>query len=73
MDGEKATEVRRLKEEKPLFTFAGHLQAEGYALGWSPTTNGDLVSGDQRGKVSPPFLAIYSIFWLNKRRKPRKI
>ncbi|GMS87187.1 hypothetical protein PENTCL1PPCAC_9362, partial [Pristionchus entomophagus] len=35
----------KLAKENPLFSFTGHRQ-EGYALGWSPLTKGQLASGD---------------------------
>ncbi|GMR41204.1 hypothetical protein PMAYCL1PPCAC_11399, partial [Pristionchus mayeri] len=35
----------KMAKENPLFSFTGHRQ-EGYALGWSPLTKGQLASGD---------------------------
>ncbi|CAD6188046.1 unnamed protein product [Caenorhabditis auriculariae] len=39
------SQTSELKQEKPLFTFAGS-RKEGFALAWSPTKKGDLASGD---------------------------
>ncbi|XP_062470263.1 glutamate-rich WD repeat-containing protein 1 [Pezoporus occidentalis] len=42
-----------LKEQpplNPLCTFPGHM-GEGYALDWSPTVNGQLLSGDCSGRI----------------------
>ncbi|GMT18234.1 hypothetical protein PFISCL1PPCAC_9531, partial [Pristionchus fissidentatus] len=35
----------KLAKENPIFSFTGH-RMEGYALAWSPTTKGQLASGD---------------------------
>ncbi|XP_064359647.1 glutamate-rich WD repeat-containing protein 1 [Dromaius novaehollandiae] len=42
--------VRQQQPLAPLFAFAGHL-AEGFAIDWSPTVPGRLLSGDCRSRI----------------------
>lgn len=45
-----ATFVNQQKEAKALFSFSGHM-TEGFALDWSPTVPGRLVSGDCKKNI----------------------
>lgn len=48
--GDGTPNLRQLKEQKPTFSFGGH-QDEGYAMDWSPTVPGRLLSGDNGGRI----------------------
>uniref|UniRef100_A0A8C6SXN0 Glutamate-rich WD repeat-containing protein 1 n=1 Tax=Neogobius melanostomus TaxID=47308 RepID=A0A8C6SXN0_9GOBI len=45
-----ATFISQQKEAKALFSFSGHM-TEGFALDWSPTVPGRLVSGDCKKNI----------------------
>lgn len=42
--------IKQQKEATPLFSFAGHM-GEGFAIDWSPTVPGRLVSGDCKKNI----------------------